>query len=181
MGCATTLKGHQLDCNLGDFCDGKVYHSHPLFTLHSTALQLFFYYDDLEVCNPLGSKRKIHKVGEFTSLHYQWRYNNGGGGVGLFIKINMGAPSTLIFTTLVDTLHSGMFYYMLGNISPKFRSMLSSINLVAIAKHRDLTKYGIDSVIQPFIEDVKKLVSHYYFDCDFSCTRYLPRKMDTVL
>ena len=25
-----------------------------------------FYYDDLEICNPLGSRHKIHKVGLYT-------------------------------------------------------------------------------------------------------------------
>ena len=29
------------------------------------ALQLTLYYDDLEVCNPLGSKAKIHKLGTY--------------------------------------------------------------------------------------------------------------------
>ena len=48
---------------LEDFCDGKVSTSHPLFSLHLDALQIFFYYDNLEVCNPLGSKAKIHKLG----------------------------------------------------------------------------------------------------------------------
>jgi hypothetical protein len=57
-------RGHQCDHDSGllsDFCDGEVFRSHPLFSVHSTALQIF-YYDDLEVCNPLGSKAKIHKL-----------------------------------------------------------------------------------------------------------------------
>ena len=28
----------------------------------SSSLQIFLYYNDLEVCNPLGSKAKIHKL-----------------------------------------------------------------------------------------------------------------------
>ena len=38
--------------------------SHPLFSSHRQALQIHFYYDDVEVCNPLGSKAKIHKLGK---------------------------------------------------------------------------------------------------------------------
>ena len=51
-----------------DFCDGKEFSSHPLFSAYVDALQLFFYYDDVEVCNPLGSKAKIHKLGKFLKL-----------------------------------------------------------------------------------------------------------------
>ena len=46
-----------------DFCDGKMFKSHPLFPVHQKALQMFFYFDELETCNPLGSKTKIHKLG----------------------------------------------------------------------------------------------------------------------
>ena len=60
---------------MSDFCDGKVYLGHPLFSAHSSALQIFFYYDDLEICNPLGSKAKVHKLSEYrytvvNSDHY---------------------------------------------------------------------------------------------------------------
>ena len=36
----------------------EAYQQHPLFTL-----QVLFYYDDVEVCNPLGSKKQQHKIG----------------------------------------------------------------------------------------------------------------------
>ena len=50
------------DC-LGDFCDGSLYKSHPLFSLDPSALQIIGYYDDVEVVNPLGSYVKKHKLG----------------------------------------------------------------------------------------------------------------------
>ena len=57
--------GHKSQTELlHDFCDGKVFSSHPLFSVHKDALQIFFYFDELEVCNPLGSKAKIHKLGK---------------------------------------------------------------------------------------------------------------------
>ena len=63
--------GHKSETGYrGDFCDGKVFSSHPLFSVHIDALQLFCYYDDLEVCNPLGSKAKIHKLGKFLNYTY---------------------------------------------------------------------------------------------------------------
>ena len=38
---------------------------HPLFATHPSALQILFYFDDVEVCNPLGSKTKTHKLSFF--------------------------------------------------------------------------------------------------------------------
>lgn len=46
--------------------DGEFFKNHPIFSLHSDALQLFGYYDDLEIANPLGSKAKIHKIGMYN-------------------------------------------------------------------------------------------------------------------
>lgn len=60
--------GHQSESDLlEDYCDGQVFQAHPLFSVHTSALQVLFYYDDLEVCNPLGSKAKIHKIGKYTN------------------------------------------------------------------------------------------------------------------
>ena len=50
---------------LKDYCDGSVCKSHPLFTVHRNGLQIMLYYDDIELCNPLGSRRTEHKVGMF--------------------------------------------------------------------------------------------------------------------
>lgn len=58
-------------------------------------------------------------------------------------------------------MHVGMFYFVLGNMSPKYRSKLSAIQLVAIAKQKDLSLYGMDAVMQPFVKDIKNLVSNY--------------------
>ena len=49
---------------LSAFCDGTYYKSHQLFTAHKNALQIMLYYDDIEVCNPLGSNTKKHKLGK---------------------------------------------------------------------------------------------------------------------
>ena len=52
-----------MDGFLVDYCDGETFKKHPLFSVRKGALQLLFYYDDLEICNPLGSKRTVHKIG----------------------------------------------------------------------------------------------------------------------
>lgn len=64
--CLQVLQGHQRrDGLLSDYCDGLVYKSHPLFSASANipCLELMLYYDDAEVCNPLGSRSKKHKLG----------------------------------------------------------------------------------------------------------------------
>lgn len=59
------LTGHaREDGLLSDYCDGTAYKSHPLFSCTSHCLELILYYDDVELCNPLGSRAKTHKLGK---------------------------------------------------------------------------------------------------------------------
>ena len=110
-----------------NFCDGSLYQEHPLFSTDPNALQIILNYDDVEICNPLGSKAKVHKLGMLI-LHY------------CFI-----------------TLYLGIFYYTLGNLRPHLRSSLKSVQLVCIVKVKYIQKYGINSVLEPFMNDVHLL------------------------
>ena len=58
-------RGHQSQNTevLSDFCDGMYFKDHKLFNHHKNALQIMLYYDDVEICNPLGSHTKVHKLG----------------------------------------------------------------------------------------------------------------------
>ena len=59
------MTGHTSELGtLEDYCDGKAFKSHPLFSSNQQSFQINLYYDDVEVCNPLGSKAKIHKLGK---------------------------------------------------------------------------------------------------------------------
>ena len=49
---------------LADFCDGSIFKDHQLFQAHRDALQFLVYFDELEVCNPLGSHANMHKLGK---------------------------------------------------------------------------------------------------------------------
>ena len=53
----------------------------------------------------------------------------------------------------------GAFYFTLGNLPPKYRSRLTSIHLLALVKSNFISEYGMDAVMKPFIEDLKKLVN----------------------
>ena len=50
-----------------------------------------------------------------------------------------------------------MFYFQLANLYPEYRSKLKSINLVAIVENQYLKKYGMDKILAPFIDDLKRL------------------------
>ena len=51
----------------------------------------------------------------------------------------------------------GAFYMMLGNLPPKHRSQLYTIQLVALCHSAHLKKYGFDSVLRPLIYDLNIL------------------------
>ena len=64
-----------------------------------------------------------------------------------------------------------MFYYTLGNISPKFRSTTKMIQLVAVTKYTVLEEYGFNEILQPFMVSIRslesvwqKLGTHYRID-----------------
>ena len=114
-----------------------MYSSHPLFSVHSEALQIFFYFDEY---NPLGSKWKIHKISELCVPC-----------VCVCVSVCMHV--------IKEKPVMCIFYFTIGNVSPKFRSKLSSIQLVAIALHSDLSTYGMYAILKPFVDDVLKLVS----------------------
>ena len=51
----------------------------------------------------------------------------------------------------------GMFYYTLGNLRPELRSTHRAIQLIACVKSGILEKYGFQSILKPFIDDVNDL------------------------
>lgn len=56
-----TLEQHS---SYHDFSDGSIFQSHPVVVANpSNCLQIIAYYDELEICNPLGTNVKEHKIG----------------------------------------------------------------------------------------------------------------------
>ena len=47
---------------LEDFCDAELFQNHPLFSNDPRALQIIAYIDEIELCNPLGTHTKRHKL-----------------------------------------------------------------------------------------------------------------------
>ncbi len=52
----------RVDGKLETFLDGEIAQSHPLFSENDETLQIIVYHDEVEICNPIGSKVKKHKV-----------------------------------------------------------------------------------------------------------------------
>jgi len=48
-----------------------------------------------------------------------------------------------------------MFYYILRNIYPELRSSLRVVNLLAIVDSRNLKTFGVEKVLEPFIDATK--------------------------
>ena len=59
-------QGHSSSSDImEDYCDGEAFKSHCLFSLHANTIQILFYFDKLELTNPIGTKAKIHKLGMY--------------------------------------------------------------------------------------------------------------------
>ena len=58
-----------------DLCDGDGFWQHSLFSASTNSLQILFYYDDVEVCNPLQSSRLKHKLGMYVVCLYTGNYS----------------------------------------------------------------------------------------------------------
>ena len=141
---------------MGDYCDAMKYKESILFQEHPCALQIQLFYDELEVCNPLGSKAKKHKLGKplpvYTCL------------VNLLACMSCNKNFFHVLLTLTIITYSnknfiGLVYYNLGNLNPKLRSSLKSIHLLCIARYQLITKYGIDEIFAPIVEAIRILES----------------------
>ena len=51
----------------------------------------------------------------------------------------------------------GLFYFTLGNIHPKYRALLHTIQLLCVVETHVLEKYSINQVLEPFMQDIKQL------------------------
>ena len=54
----------QSNNTIGHYCDASQYKTSALFKEDPCALQIQLFFDELEICNPLGSKAKKHKLGK---------------------------------------------------------------------------------------------------------------------
>ena len=64
----------------------------------------------------------------------------------------------MCMSTFIIRMHFiGLLYYQVGNLSPYLQSTLRSIQVLAVTKVPFITKYRIDPILEPFVNDMKKL------------------------
>ena len=56
----------------------------------------------------------------------------------------------------------------LGNLPSRLRSALKSIQLLTVCKYRDIVHYGIDTILEPIVESVKRLEEVRYHEMKLS-------------
>lgn len=103
-----------------------------LCSKHMNYFQLIIYFDEVEICNPLGARRGVHKLGTHAVIH-----------------VCISNHSFII---------AGLFYYVLGNLHPKLRSSLKTIQLIACVTNKNIKKYGFEKILEPFIDEVNRLI-----------------------
>ena len=63
----------------------------------------------------------------------------------------------MLYTHHTCFINTALFYYTLGNISPKYRSSLWSIQLLIAVESNMLVRYGSDKILQPVLDEIKQL------------------------
>ena len=51
----------------------------------------------------------------------------------------------------------GDFYFSLGNMKPCYRSTTNMVFLIALCKVPILKKFGVNIILEPFMQDIKHL------------------------
>ena len=88
---------------------------------------LITYFDEIEVCNPPGAQKGVHKLG--TSLYT--------------VTVNFFCFRNVL-------LHD-------WNIQLELRATQRSIQLIACVTNTNIVKYGFEQILKTFIDDVKIL------------------------
>lgn len=91
-----------------------------------------------------------------------YSFKQGHGKYKQVANLSSVTPSqsnklTVHYVSFIDHNHAGLLYSTLGNIDPKFRSTLHTIQLVAVLRTSLITKYGIGEILKPFVRSIQKL------------------------
>lgn len=110
----------------------------------------------------------------------------------MMMYVNLRKYYSSHYNSSIHTCNPAIFYYCLGNISPKYRSTERSIQLLAIAKTSVLENYGADCILKNLMEEIKMLevgklslikhitVTLHYWSNNCIFTSCFPTKNDGV-
>ena len=62
---------------------------------------------------------------------------------------------------------------MLGNLDPKLRSLLKSIQLLCVTRNPIIVKYGIEEILKPIVESIQALEKVYKLILLGICYRFV--------
>ena len=111
---------------------------------------------DVEVVNPLGGNTKVHKLGKQQGIKLHACNTVPIHNLSVQMLVCHQEPSDKTLTGVcIVSLQTGLFYYTLGNLPPKFRSQLQAIHLLMVVKVQHIPLYGIDEVLAPVIDDLQ--------------------------
>ncbi len=77
--------------------------------------------------------------------------------------------------------NTGIFYFTLENLRPKYRSKYASIQLLIACKREFITKYCLNAVLQPLVDDLKTLVGTLISVRSYSPMNVMYRKVVILL
>lgn len=72
----------------------------------------------------------------------------------------MVLPVSYVYLVMIYTCFmfiTAMFYYLLDNIRPRYHSQLKAIQLAAVVNTSIIDSNGIDAILAPLVDDIKKL------------------------
>ena len=101
-----------------DLRDGTYFKKHPLFSKDIPSLQIQFFYDDFEPCNPLGSKKGSHKLGAiyFTLRNFPPKYNSCLANIHLCMLFHTQDIKKYGFATILEPLVNDLKILETGGI-----------------------------------------------------------------
>ena len=73
---------------------------------------------------------------------------------------NMVLPVSYVYLVMIYTCFmfiTAMFYCLLDNIRPRYHSQLKAIQLAAVVNTSIIDSNGIDAILAPLVDDIKKL------------------------
>lgn len=100
---------------------------------------------------------QTHLLYSLSSTMMSWRFATHWDPAVKNINLVTVISSLLIIMIIV--YYTGAFYYLLGNVNPRLRSKINNIQLLLLAKYSSVAKFGIDKMLEPIVEDIRKLES----------------------
>ena len=89
--------GHRSSSSILNYCDGVFFPNILFFSTYSDALEIFLFYDELEICNPFGSKVEIHK-------HFILKISLNGNLLVIVIQPIVGIVSFILLHSVMKLL-----------------------------------------------------------------------------